>query len=453
MIQAVKRMARPGWGIGAVVTAIALLTCAGCPSSTGGTHGGAPGVDLAVGDLGQETTTTSLGYPKILLYFNVLQGGSLQDPAVVLSGESNPMIREPFSIVLSGDSTGNDLYVADNISNTVQIWRDYRNLVPAKSAKGFVNAPDVVLDCQTSLINVPFQILDVNDRLYVSNNSRIGTSCTPSSGPATGSVLVFDHASQITASSGNSPGLIFDVPQSLGIAVSSDTVYAASSPTFSKTIDTRQGAVYVFNDITGRLAAGNSASRVPSAVLSGPSFLNMPVVQPFRVRVFGNRLYVSTVIGALFVYDHADSLVDMQEPSAVISGSNGVSGNGADMAMVGDTLYVTGFGILLDNINGIGMTAFRPGHAIVTGQNAALSFDETNSQMGDAFCLANEGNTLFVATQQVCCSHVETGDVHIFNNADTLLLPGPGDLVLPALKDFVLPISIDSNTFIPQPTP
>jgi hypothetical protein len=174
-----------------------------------------------------------------------------------------------------------------------------------------------------------------------------------------------------------------------------------------------------------------------------------------RVDVFGNRLYVTAWAGILFVFDHADALVDFQEPSAVINPSVGAVGHGGDMKMAGDTLYVTepteSRGIKYEGkeekADTVGMTAFRPGHPILTGQNAALSFDATNSQIGQADGLSNEGEVLFVASVPPCCG-LFGGDIHIFDDANTLAFPRPADMVLPAMKDFFLPIAIDSNTFV-----
>lgn len=418
-------------------------------------------VDLAVGDMGYQFFKKGFddtAPPQILVYNNVLTEGSLQDPDLVLSGVDLPFIEYPISLQLTGDFTGNDLYAADAGSNTVAIWRDYRDLASAAKGSGSIS-PDVLMDSETSGICDPFEILNVDNRLYVSNSSG---DCVFQNGNKQfigGYVLVFDNAGAIVPGGGDRPTIEFEVPGATGIEVEKDTLYVASAGLFLKGGSPYTGAVFVFDNIPQRIAdvqplKGGSPFE-PSAVLFGDSFLNIEEVRPWRVDVFGNRLYVTTVAGILFVFDNADSLVDGQTPSAVISRTTGNVGEQGDIKLLGDTLYV---GATYEYLykksveDGLGMTAFRPGKAIQTGQNAVMSFDDTNSQIGRATCLSNEKDVLFVASGgPSCCS--EYGDVHIFYDADTLTTPRPADFVLPSLKDFVNPVSIDSNDFFfPEPT-
>jgi hypothetical protein len=186
----------------------------------------------------------------------------------------------------------------------------------------------------------------------------------------------------------------------------------------------------------------------PDVILEGPSFLEIPNVGPVRVDVFGSRLYVTTAQGILLVFNNANALVDLQEPAAVIAPTTGAVGFAGDMKMLGDTLYIGNDGLQIATKAGqVGMTGFRPGHAITSGQNSVLAFDATNSQIQSATGLASEGDVLFAATQGSQFDF-PSGDVDIFTDADTLVIPKPADLVLPALKDFAIPACIDSNTFV-----
>ncbi len=443
-----------GWRIGALALVATMLGIAGvgCPAG----NDSPPSillrnVDLAVGDLGLPFLDKELHAENanVLLYFNVLTEGSLQDPDLVLRGEDLGFLSAPSSIQLTGDFTGNDLYVADSDSNVVAIWRDYRDL----AAKGASSpSPDVIIEGEVGEVCDPFEILVVDNRLYVSNPH--GECFGGSKQPIDGYVAVYDNAGAIVQGGGDSPTIVFDVPNAQGIAVVNDTLYAAAYG-FCCGFDT--GAVYVFDNMTQRLADVQAPPKggdplVPSAILSGDSFLNLPEVDPTRVDVFGNRLYVTTYEGILFVFDNADDLEDGQLPSAVISPSTGTVGYAGDMKMLKDTLHV-GNDESFDKAFDIGMTSFRPGLEIQTGQNAHVSFDVANSQIVQVSGLAAERDVLFAATGAYsCCSQM--GDVHVFYDADTLSIPRPADFVLPALKDFVNPISIDTNNFVTsEPTP
>ncbi|MBX7256912.1 MAG: hypothetical protein K1Y02_11170 [Candidatus Hydrogenedentes bacterium] len=441
-----------GWRIAALALVAVALGVAGigCPAG----KDSPPSillrnVDLAVGDLALQSVGKELDADssKVLLYFNVLTEGSKQDPDVILSSENLDFMEAPNSIQLTGDFTGNDLYVSDYFTDVVAIWRDYRDL----NAKGFSSPqPDVLIEEE---VCDPFEILVVDNRLYVSNTYG---DCFEQGGkqPVDGYVSVYDNAGAIVEGGGDLPTIMFDVPHAQGIAVVNDTLYVAAY-SFCCGFDT--GSVYVFDNMTQRLADVQLPPKggdpyAPSAVLSDDSFLNLPDLSPVRVDVFGNRLYVTTNEGILFVFDNADSLIDGQAPSAVIAPTTGTVGYAGDMKMLDNTLYVANDGGL-DKAYDIGMTAFRPGLAIQSGQNALVSFSVSNSQIPWVSGFAAERDVLFAATGGFdCCNYM--GDVHIFYDADTLSIPRPADFVLPALKDFVNPISIDTNDFVTsEPTP
>lgn len=441
-----------GWRIGALALVAAMLgvTGIGCPAGKDSPPSIVlRNVDLAVGDLAQPYAGKELDAesPKILLYFNVLTEGSKQDPDVILSGDDLGFLEVPSSIQLTGDFTGNDLYVSDHIADVVAIWRDYRDL----EAKGGGSPdPDVLLEEE---VCDPFEILVVDNRLYVSNTYG---DCLGQGGkqPLDGYVSVYDNAGAIVEGGGDLPTILFDVPNPQGIAVANDTLYVAA---YAPCCGPQTGSVHVFDNMTQRLADVQLPPKganpyVPAAILSGESFLNLPGVDPIRVDVFGNRLYVTTDEGILFVFDDADSLDDGQPPSAVIAPSTGTVGYGGDMKMLKDTLYVAN-DYSLDKAYDIGMTAFRPGLTLQTGQNALVSFDVANAQIFQVSAFAAERDVLFAATGSLGCCDL-LGDVHIFYDADTLSIPRPADFVLPALKDFVNPISIDTNDFVTsEPTP
>ncbi|MBX7256913.1 MAG: hypothetical protein K1Y02_11175 [Candidatus Hydrogenedentes bacterium] len=467
----------------AVVSILLAVTGIGCPPGKDSPPSVLlRNVDLAVGDWGLGEVSDKAGaeegfqFAQILLYFNVLTKGSLQDPSVVFSGDDNPLIQAPTSIQLTGDYTGNDLYVADDGSDTVQIWRDYRDLVD--DAKGQVSTPaDVVLDCDSSFVDDPFEILNVDNRLYVSNGG--GECLNPTKGPGIGSegVLVFDNAGALVESGPLEPTLLLNLPSPRGIAVVGDNLYVCSAGTnsnFPFSATSTDCAVYVYEDIPGRIETVNGGTKgtdplEPSVVLAGPSFLNLPSGEyPYRCDVWGNRLFVLGYFG-LYVFDNADNLVDFQEPSAVIAYTTGTVGYLGDLKMVGNTLYVGDgyfpypnggfFKSLNQPSNALkaewpGLTAFRPGLEIESGQNALLAFDTINSQISEVTAMANEKDVLFVASGLGECCGIPSGDVHIFYDADTLSIVRPADFVLPAYKDFATAVAIDSNDyFSPTPVP
>ncbi|MFA6242957.1 MAG: hypothetical protein WC655_18600 [Candidatus Hydrogenedentales bacterium] len=453
---------RTRWGGLTSLTLAAALAvvfvAVGCPTGTDSPPSIVyRNVDLAVGDIGIDFFKKGLdepAAPKILIYNNVLTEGSLQDPDVVLSGLDLPFIEFPISLQLTGDFTGNDLYAADAGSSTVAIWRDYRDLAAKGNGSAF---PDVLLDAGISGICDPYEILNVDNRLYVSNSSGECFQQGEAKQFIGGYVLVFDNAGAIVPGGGDTPTIEFEVPGARGIEVENDTLYVAAVGFLFKGIGFDTGVVAVYDNIPQRIAdleaekGGNPFE--PSALLYGASFLNIEGVDPTRVDVFDNRLYVTTAAGILFVFDNADDLQEEQEPSAVISRTTGNVGEHGDMKMLADTLYVgaTGESLRKSVEDGLGMTAFRPGKTIQTGQNAVLSFDYTNSQIGRVSGLSNEKDVLFAATGgDFCCS--DYGDVHIFYDADTLTAPRPADFVLPSLKDFVNPNCIDTNNFFfPEP--
>ncbi|GMV92298.1 MAG: hypothetical protein AMXMBFR82_20760 [Candidatus Hydrogenedentota bacterium] len=427
----------------------AILAGTGCPKPA---PEGIPVIDLAVGDGGLDFDlkggeTSEFEYAKVLLYFNVLKGDNQQDPDVILSGENIPELEYPISTVL----TPHDLYVSDLYSENVLIWRDYRSL----SAKAdVIAAPDVILSAE-STFDEPVQILVEDNRLFVADYyfDEKKACC--------GAIAIFDDAAGITED--RFPDVVLDDPGTPnGIAYADDQLYVA---------DSSQDRVLVYTSVSDILEEDDKGLLDPEIVeLSGPSWLNLddegPVI-PLKVDVFDNHLYVTTATNFLFVFSPADALVDFQEPDAVIAQSNGALETPFGSQLVGDRLFVANlnapFLILTKDAeaksNSIGMVAFENATDLLTGQLPSLAFDTTHAQIPAVQDLVAEGDVLFVATSvpeenvpfksatkaPYFGSFYPVGDVHIYRNADAVSAKRPGDIVLPALKDFLGPLSIDTN--------
>lgn len=435
--------------LGIVLILALSVASTGCPKPK---PSGIPVIDLAVGDGGagvpfKGDDVSEFDSAKVLLYFNVLKGDNQQDPSVVLNGASIPEIQHPISTVL----TPHDLYVCDDFTEAVLIWRDYRSL-DAKAE--VVASPDVVVE-GNGILEDPVQILVEDNRLFVADLFLEGDKA------CCGGVAIFDDAASITED--RFPDLLLDEPGSpTGIAYADDQLYIADADT---------DRVLVYTSVSGILSAGKG---LPSGIveLSGPSWLNLdnsgPII-PVKVDVFDNHLYVTTASNFLFVFSPADALESFQEPDAVISETNGALDAPYGSQLVGDRLYVANLNFPFffvaketqTKADTIGMVAFDNATELVTGQLPTLAFDTTHAQIPAVQDLVAEDDVLFVATSVPFDddfrlkdatkavfpfgSLYPVGDVHIYLEADKVNTKRPGDIVLPALKDFFGPLSIDTN--------
>ncbi|MCC6695489.1 MAG: hypothetical protein IT365_07655 [Candidatus Hydrogenedentes bacterium] len=449
-----------------VSVAAVLLVCggSGCPLNPGSS--GVPVIDLAVGDSGSgfflkgDAEVPPFASPKMLLYFDVLSGDNQQDPDVVLDAVDVPSIARPISTVLTED----DLYVAGDDSWVVSIWRDYRSL--ADKGDGAL-APDVELTGLETLA-YPHQIIVSSNRLFVLNRNPFIDGGKGKNGFTYG-VHVFFDAAGITED--RAPDRVFaDAIDPMGMAVDGDDLYVA---------DSLGGRVLIYRDIDEELLPPK-ALLAYDAELAGPSWAYLdddgPLL-PLRVDVFDNTLYVTTASNFLFVFDSADTLVSLAEPSAVIAESNGALATPWGAEAVGNRLFVGNlntyampvpFKGVVPGLSGeatIGMVGFDGAPDLAIGQQPSVVFDASNAQVPAVRDMSVEEDVLFAATAvpgsavlfdydnkaaetrpvPFFASYYAVGDVHIYTKADHILFGRPGGIVLPAMKDFFGPLSIDTN--------
>ncbi|MCC6490111.1 MAG: hypothetical protein IT364_21675 [Candidatus Hydrogenedentes bacterium] len=443
---------------------LVLLVCwgSGCPLNPG--PRGVPVIDLAVGDSGSgfflkgDAELPPFATPKMLLYFDVLSGDNQQDPDIVLDAAEIPSIARPISTVLTED----DLYVAGDDSWVVNIWRDYRSLVD-KGNGGL--QPDVELTGLETLA-YPQQIIVSSNRLFVLNRNPFIDS---GKNGFTYGVHVFFDAAGITGD--RAPDRVFsDAIDPMGMAVDGDDLYVA---------DALGGRVLIYRDIDEEVLPPKAL--LPYDVeLSGPSWAYLdgdgPLL-PLRVDVFDNTLYVTTASNFLFVFDSADTLASLAEPSAVIAESNGALATPWGAEAVGNRLFVGNlntyampapFKGVIPGLTGeetIGMVGFDGAPGLAIGQQPSVVFDSSNAQVPAVRDMCAEEDVLFAAaavpgsavlfdydnksveTRPVLgyTSYYAVGDVHIYTKADCILFGQPGEIVLPAMKDFFGPLSIDTN--------
>jgi hypothetical protein len=353
-------------------------------------------VDLAVGDKGQTG--------QVLLYFDVLAGGSQQDPDVVLDNTGSG-INFPRGVVFAGD----DLYVANRDTDTIGIFRDYLTLSDG-------DAPDVTLGA-VAVLDRPHHILVANDRLFVSDRND-------------DEVLIFNDASAIAADV--APDITLDnagsgIDRPVGLAVASDFLYVASNDS---------------DDVRIFALTGLASSDPPTVLLSGDqSFLGFVSDGPKRLEVFDNILYITTEDSLLFVFSPADALVDDQAPDAILSPATTGMDCPLGMALVNNTLLVANRNAC-NFLSIAGVLGFSPADALTTGQSASITLDTDLAGSG----LQGPGE-LRVAAGALFMNNLapygDTGDVRIYYSATGLTSGQAADVILPTGKDFVEPITID----------
>ena len=167
-----------------------------------------------------------------------------------------------------------------------------------------------------------------------------------------------------------------------------------------------------------------------------------------------NELYVAAAAAnLLFVFHGADTLTDEQAPEAIVSETNGALSAPYALERVGNRLYVGNINLPMflkgEKTNNIGLVGFDNADCLVTGQAPAAVFDTSNAQIAAVMGMASENKYLFVAASNTSIfsmlSYYTLGDVHIFSNADKLKYGQQADIVLPGMKDFTVPLAIDTN--------
>lgn len=421
--------------------AILAILVSGCPENAPTGDNTLRGIDLVVGDIGGSDNYDS----KLLIYKDILLGGSQQNPDVTITNQSFGRLMHPHSIQLTGDFTGNDLYVADLESSVVAIWRDYRNLI---GKSGPYLAPSVVLDYASSGICNPVQILHADNRLYVcGEHTDCSTVDSQGTGTGLGRVAVFAHIGAVTTGHGDTPSLVLDdveIPRC--IEVYNDTLYVSTHY--------NNGTIGVYENMTARVNGTFFGDpTVPTAVLGRASFSLTPSYQLLTIKVAEGRLYVGGGQG-IYVFDNADSLIDDQAPSAFL-GNALFNVQASDMAIVGKFVYSgaatpwtpsqyykSTSGLVAES--SAATTESSPAESMSI--DSIFDFDKSVIQFDAAFRFANEHQVLFA------CFGGQSGGsapglVGVYLDARLPLEEESYTFALTPLKDIVRPNSLDSNRF------
>ncbi len=427
------------------VGTIAGLLGVGCPRPE---EDRALELDLVVADAGlapdlKNDVDSPFNYARILVYQDVLREDSQQEPDLVLSGETIPELQHPVSIVVDFGA----LYVCDDVYGAVLCWQNLLRYVHGHEDN---LSPDIVFD-GNGAVGEPVDVVSDFRALYVADLSPQNTK------ECCGAVHIFVDAFYLHAD--QAPDYTLTDPSiPVNLALGDDRLYVA---------DAGLSRVLVY-DVSG-IPYTDKAITPDFVELSGPSWRGLDSqapITPTGVAVFDNRLYVTTLSNILFTFSPADSLQDYQEPDAVIAETSGALDAPMAMAQVGDRLFVgnqnippliVGRTIGDAKANTVGMVGFDVSQGLVDGQQPSIVFDTSNAQIPAVRELFSTYDVLVSATSAPVDTIVRlplvdprypVGDVHILRHADKLHSGRPGDLVLPALKDFVGPLSIDGTYFI-----
>ena len=235
-------------------------------------------VDLVVADR-RDTAANS----RVLLYLDVLAGGSTQNPDVILDNAGSG-VSDPTDVVLSG----NDLYVANGGNDTVAIYRNYTSLINGA-------APDVTFTkAGLAGIDDPDIILISGDRLFVAND-------TPNE------VRIFNNISSVNVEV--APAVTLDnavskIDEPSGLAVLGGTLFVANS---------NSDEVTIYNDIA-TLANGDP----PDVTLDAATSFQGVTRPTNNVYVSNNVLYVLGM-STIFTFTPANGLTNNQAATAVLT--------------------------------------------------------------------------------------------------------------------------------------
>jgi hypothetical protein len=443
-----------GFCAGFATLLVAALICTGCPRPT---EDFALEMELIVADAGLGSTSRAEGgspfnFPRILVYHDVLQGDARQEPDLVLSGEDIPELQHPVHMVALPYS----LYVCDDVYGAVLIWNRLPSLIWGNDAD---LTPDVILDGLGAVGEPVFALEDYWEAAQKDYEALIVADLASGDSKDTGgSVHIFRNPSKLN--SDRAPDITLTEPEApVALVSASNQLFVA---------DAGMDRVLVYTNLTEILELEKGAE--PAIVeLSGASWLGLDAhgsIIPTMIAVFENRLFVTTASNMLFVFSPADALQDQQAPVAVIAGANGGMNVPIAMARIGGRLFVGNANspFMWDatkddasKAHTIGVVAFDNLAGLASGQAPSLVLDSSNAQVPAVRGMFSYGNALVCATtvaqglepiKGALDTQFQLGDIHIFRHADKMLQGRSADLVLPALKDFAVPLSIVGTFFI-----
>ncbi|MCC6488949.1 MAG: hypothetical protein IT364_15730 [Candidatus Hydrogenedentes bacterium] len=433
---------------------LAALVCAGCPQPQ---EDFALEMELIVADAGLSSTSkveegSPFNYPRILVYHDVLQGDAQQQPDLVLSGETIPELKHPVHMVALPYS----LFVCDDVYGAVLVWNSLPSLIWGHDAD---TAPDVVLDGLGAVGEPVFAIEDYWEASQKDYEALIVADLSSDAPKDTGgSVHIFKDPSYLH--SDQAPDISLTEPEAPVALVTANKQLIVA--------DAGMDRVLVYTNLMEILELEKDA--VPEIVeLSGASWLGLDEhgsVTPTMVAVYENRLFVTTASSMLFVFSPADELQDHQAPDAVIAGANGGMNVPIAIARIGGRLFVGNAKSPFtwdaekdggSKANTIGVVAFDDLAGLASGQAPSLVLDSSNAQVPAVRGMFSFSNALVCATRVAqelepikgtSEAELELGDIHIFRHADKMSQGRSADLVLPALKDFAAPLSVEGTFFI-----
>ncbi|MCC6696511.1 MAG: hypothetical protein IT365_12840 [Candidatus Hydrogenedentes bacterium] len=433
---------------------LAASICTGCPRPE---EDFALEMELIVADAGLGSTSkveegSPFNYPRILIYQDVLQGNAQQEPDLVLSGEAIPELQHPVHMLALPYS----LYVCDDVYGAVLVWNSLPSLVWGHDTD---TSPDVVLDGLGAVGEPVFAIEDYWEAAQKEYEALIIADLSSGAPKDTGGcVHIFRNPSKLT--SDRAPNVTLTEPEAPVALVTANKQLIVA--------DAGMDRVLVYTNLMEILEMEKDA--VPEIVeLSGASWLGLDEhgsVTPTMVAVSENRLFVTTASNMLFVFSPADALQNHQAPDAVIAGANGGMNVPIAMARIGGRLFVGNANAPFawdaekdeaSKANTIGVVAFDNLAGLASGQAPSLVLDSSNAQVPTVRGMFSYGNALVCATRVAqglepikgtSEAELELGDIHIFRHADKMIQGRSADLVLPALKDFAAPLSVEGTFFI-----
>ena len=247
---------------------------------------------------------------KVYIYYDFLNSGSNQFPDVILDNATS-LIDRPRTL----DVDNNALAVGNLADDTVTIYDGFLTLTNFQ-------APSVVLDNATSTIDKPSDLQFFNGDLYVCSQDDENVLIFRNiAATIAGGVPVAPDVTLNNAGSG--------IDRPVGLAVVGNKLYVANNETATSTVT-------IFNDVA------TLASADPPDVTLNPagSFL----VNPLRVFVFDNVLYVTTENGSrgrVHAFSPADALTDGQAPAFSVGGQIAAVDDPVSVAIAGGRLWVS----------------------------------------------------------------------------------------------------------------
>lgn len=433
--------------------ALAATVAAGCDSTngqggSGGSTGGAltgtqPTVDLAVSD---PSTPMVAIYLNVLNFFN--NGGlGFPSPDIILDDVSSG-VGSPQGLYLTEDDLvvcdGQGGFVSGTDNDSVHIFRSYRDAVDGDPADAVFSDGGSI----GNLLNPNICKVDEDeDVLLISASSSSEVK------------IVYDFSSipdgvdpAVTSVTLNNAGSLVDFP--VGIATAEGDLYVANANATSagepcvsiyrdiSTLTDNQAPDVELDTDTSFIGAGGSTNC--TAVMVGNN--------PFD-STDSDALYVSTVLGQVFVFEDAASLATNDLPDAVFFGPEaGLGIAPVEPLIAGDRLYVpnlTGgfFGPTCADAAG-GVVGFSSIGSFNSAQERDFQLGADNGLLINSTHIDLAGGALFAAGSSDCL--LITGSVWIFGNGqsvDSTFQPG---LVIPGNiasidNSFQFPLYLDAR--------